>query len=47
MSIVEEFSGIDADDILQLRKKKKKIGYAFAYVFDLDLPYKFVVDTET
>ena len=52
MSVVEDFSGIDVDDMLQLRnkkekKKKKKNGHAFAYVFDLCMPSKFVVDNET
>ena len=47
MSVVEEFSGIDVDDMLQLRKKKHFFGHAFAYVFDLGLPSEFVVDSET
>ena len=47
MSVVEEFSGIDDDDMLQLRKKKQLFSYAFAYVFDLGLPSEFVVDNET
>ena len=51
-SVVEEFSGIDVDDMLQLRKKKLFFYifiyiYAFAYVFDLGLPSEFVVDNET
>ena len=33
VSVVEEFSGIDVDDML--RKKKQFFGHAFAYVFDL------------
>ena len=45
MSVVEEFSGIDVDDML--RKKKHFFGHAFAYVFDLGLPSEFVVDNET
>ena len=48
MSVVEEFSGIDVDDILQLRKKKQVFfGHAFAYVLKLGLPSEFVVDNET
>ena len=48
MSIVEEFSGIDVDDMLQLRKKKQVFGHAFAYnVFNQGLPSEFVVDNET
>ena len=49
MSVVEEFSGIDDDDMLQLRKKKQFgfFGHAFAHVFDLGLPSEFVVDNET
>ena len=47
MSVVEEFSGIDVDDMLQLRKKKKGFRNAFACVFDLSLPSEFVVDNET
>ena len=47
MSVVEEFSGIDDDDMLQLRKKKQFCCHAFAYVFDLGLPSEFVVDNET
>ena len=47
VSVVEEFSGIDDDDMLQLRKKKQLFWYAFAYVFDLGLPSEFVVDVET
>ena len=48
MSVVEEFSGIVADDMLQLRKKKQVFfDIAFAYVFDLGLPSEFVVDNET
>ena len=45
MSVVEEFSGIDVDDML--RKKKQFFGHAFAYVFDLGFPLEFVVDSET
>ena len=48
MSVVEEFSGIDVDDMLQLRKKKQFFVvvvsffcflflHAFAYVFNLCL----------
>ena len=49
MSVVEEFSGIIVDDMLQLRKKKNSccFEYVFAYVFDLGLPSEFVVDNET
>ena len=48
MSVVEDFSGVDADDLLQLRKKNHFFFFnAFAYVFDLGLPSKFVVDNET
>ena len=48
MSVVEEFSGIDVDDMLQLRKKEQFFfGHAFAYEFDLGLPSEFVVDSET
>ena len=57
MSVVEEFSGIDVEDILQLRKKKlflfcflfvflDRLLHNF-YVFDLGLPSEFVVDNET
>ena len=43
MSVVEEFSGIDVNDMLQLRKEKRLLFlHAFAYVFDLGLPSKFV-----
>ena len=38
VTVVEEASGIDVDDMLQLRKKKKKIClHDFAYTFDLGL----------
>ena len=47
MSAVEYFSGVDVDDMLQLRKKKQLFLLAFAYVFDLGLPSKFVVDNGT
>ena len=54
MSVVEELSGISVDDVLQLRKKKQFLFslcvcflYAFAYVFYLGLPSKFVVDNKT
>ena len=49
MSVVEDFSGIDVDDMLQLRKKKQLLFFlhAFAYVFDLGLPSKYVVDNVT
>ena len=48
MSVVEKFSGIDVDDMLQLRQKKQLLFlYAFAYVFDLGLPSEYVVDSET
>ena len=47
VSVVEEFSGIDVDDMLQLRKKKQFFWHAFAYVFDLGFPSEFVVDNET
>ena len=49
MSVVEEFSGIDVDDMLQLRKKEQLFFYMFLhnYVFDLGLPSEFVVDNET
>ena len=48
MSVVEEFSGIDVDDMLQLRKKEPVFFlHAFAYVLDLGLPSEFVVDNET
>ena len=40
------FSGIDVDDMLQLRKKKL-FKNVFAYVFDLGLRSEFVVDNET
>ena len=47
MSVVEDFSGIDVD-MLQLKKKKQLLFlHAFAYVFDLGLPSKVVVDNET
>ena len=46
MSVVEEFSGIDVDDMLQLRNKRQFL-HAFTYVFDLGLPSEFVVDNET
>ena len=42
MSAVEEFSGIDVNDMLQLRKKKR-----VSFVFDLGLSSEFVVDNET
>ena len=47
MSVVEDFSGVDVDDMLQLRKKILFFGHAFAYIFDLVLLSKFVVDNET
>ena len=48
MRAVEYFSGVDVDDMLQLRKKKQLLFLvAFAYVFDLGLPSKFVVDNGT
>ena len=47
MSVVEEVSGIDVDDMLQLRKKKQFFDTLFAYVFDLGLPSEFVVDSGT
>ena len=48
MSVVEEFSGIDVDDMLQLRKKKLFFFFdMLLHVFDLGLPSEFVVDSET
>ena len=52
MSVVEDFSGVDVDDMLQLRKKKQLFLFCFLdmllhCVFDLGLPSKFVVDSET
>ena len=48
MTVVEELTGIDVDDMLQLRKKKQLLFlHAFAYVLDLCLPSEFVVDNET
>ena len=48
MSVVEEFSGLDVDGMLQLRKKKQLFFlHAFAYVFDLGLPSELVVDNDT
>ena len=48
VSVVEGFSGVVVDDMLQLRKKKQLLLlYVFAYVFDLGLPSEFVVDNET
>ena len=48
MNVIEEFSGIDVDDMLQLRKKKQLLFLqGFAYVFSLGLPSNFVVDDET
>ena len=47
MCVVEDFSGINVDDKLLLRKKKQLFSHAFVYVFDLGLPSKFVVDNET
>ena len=48
VSAVEDFSDVDVDDMLQLRKKKQLLFLlAFAYVFDLGLPSKFVVNNET
>ena len=42
------FFGVDVDDLLRLRKKNQLFFlHAFAYVFDLGLPSKFVVDSET
>ena len=38
MSVVEDFSDIDVDDMLRLRKKKHFFGHAFAYMFELGLP---------
>ena len=46
MRVVEDFSAIDVDDMLQLREKKQFLGHAFACVFDLGLPSK-CVDNET
>ena len=52
VGVVEEFSNIDVDDMLQLRKKEQFLFcfvflHAFAYVFNLGLPSEFVVDNET
>ena len=47
MSVVEEFSGVGVDDLLQLRKKKQLFFDTLLHVFDLGLPSKFVVDSET
>ena len=47
MNVVEDFSGVDVDDMLQLRKKKQFFLHAFAYISHLGLPSKFVVDNET
>ena len=46
MSAVEDFSGIDVDDMLQLRKKKQFFDMLL-HVFDLGLPLNFFVDNET
>ena len=47
MSVAEDFSGIDVD-MLQLRKKTLCfVLHTFAYVIDLGLPSKYVVDSET
>ena len=52
MSVVEEFAGIDVDDMLQLRRRNGCCCFllflhAFAYVFKKGLPSEFVVDSET
>ena len=51
MNVVEDVSGIDVDDMLQLRKKKQFFVCLFfdmlLHVFDLVLPSKFDVDNET
>ena len=45
MSVVEDFSGVSVDDMLELRKKKHVfLLHAFAYIFDLGLPSKFDFD---
>ena len=45
MSSVEDYSGIFADDMLQL--KTKNVFILFLYVFGLGLPWKFIVNNET
>ena len=50
MSVIEEFSGIAVDDMLQLRKKKLLLFFDMLlhiYVLDTGLPSEFVVDGET
>ena len=51
VSVVEESSGIDVDDMLQLRKKKQLLFFDMllhsTYVLDMGLPSEFVVDSET
>jgi len=48
VSVVEEFSGIDVHDMLQLRKTKQLLFlHAFAYLFALGLPSEFADENET
>jgi len=50
VTVVEELSGIDVDDVLQLRTKKQLLFFdtiLHNYVVDLGLPSTFVVAHET
>ena len=47
MSVVEEFSGIDVDDMLQLRKNRQFFDMLLHNMrARLGLPSEFVVDNE-